>query len=167
MSTLPPCGLYRTVTAIGSIPADRLVYFHNHGNPGPGLYVPTKWSHNRATFSPSGMTIPSEFDPASIRPLPREGFYRVAKTFHCCAKKCVEFQPDAMVQLGYNGAGKPILFHPQLAGGVITTPDRGNLIDDDMLANLVALTIAERKEGGGGDGEDNEALALPRGIIVH
>ena len=41
---LPPCGLYRTVKPIGSIEAGRLVYFHNHGDPGPGLYFPESWS---------------------------------------------------------------------------------------------------------------------------
>ena len=35
MSSLPPCGLYRTRRALGtSIPEGRLVYFHNHGDPG-------------------------------------------------------------------------------------------------------------------------------------
>ena len=48
---LPPCGLYRTTTKIGDCEADRLVYFHNHGDPGPGFYFPEKWVKNRAQFS--------------------------------------------------------------------------------------------------------------------
>ena len=47
---LPPCGLYRTTAAIGSIEAGRLVYFHNHADPGPGMYLPARWTRNRATF---------------------------------------------------------------------------------------------------------------------
>ncbi len=80
----------------------------------------------------------------------------MAQPFHCCAKKCTRFEPETMVQLGYNGAGRAILFHPQLSGGAITVPERGNVIDDDALDNLVALQLAERK--------DNEELSLPGGI---
>ena len=37
---LPACGLYRTLLPIGDLEAGRLVYFHNHGNPGAGVYFP-------------------------------------------------------------------------------------------------------------------------------
>jgi hypothetical protein len=158
---LPPCGLYRTLLPILDLPAGRLVYFHNHGNPGPGVYFPEKWTANRAHFSPKGMTLPTPFDPGWLQPLPREGFYRVTKAFHCCAKKCTEFQPDAFVQLGYNGTGRALLFVPELAGGAISIPGRGVLIDDEAFANLVALQVNERKT------EDRDDLSLPRGIIVH
>jgi hypothetical protein len=47
---LPPCGVYRTKTAVAGIEAGRLVYFHNHGDPGPGLYPPESWAQNRAKF---------------------------------------------------------------------------------------------------------------------
>ena len=42
---LPPCGLYRTTGPVGSIPEGRLIYFHNHGEPGPGLYLPASWTN--------------------------------------------------------------------------------------------------------------------------
>jgi len=158
---LPPCGLYRTLKPIADLPAGRLVYFHNHGNPGPGVYFPEKWTANRAHFSPKGMTLPTPFDPGWFQPLPREGFYRVTSAFHCCAKRCTEFQPDQFVQLGYNGTGRALLFVPELADGAIAIPGRGVLIDDDVLPNLVALQVHERKT------EDRGDLAVPRGIIVH
>jgi hypothetical protein len=60
MSELPPCGLYRTVKPVAGIDAGRLVYFHNHGNPGPGLYPPDGWNANRARFSENGATVPHE-----------------------------------------------------------------------------------------------------------
>jgi len=62
MTKLPDCGLYRTVAPIAGIPAGRLVYFHNHGEPGPGFYFPESWTHNRAKFSASGTTAPPDFD---------------------------------------------------------------------------------------------------------
>jgi hypothetical protein len=154
---LPPCGLYRTVASIGEVPEGRLVYFHNHGDPGPGLYFPERWTANRAHFSPRGMTLPTVFEPRALHALPPEGFYRVVAAFFCCAKRCVQFEPDAFVQLGYNGAGRALLFVPELAGGAIGVPERGTLIDDAALAHIVALRVAERRDD----------LSLPRGIVVH
>jgi hypothetical protein len=154
---LPPCGLYRTVSSIGDVSAGRLVYFHNHGDPGPGLYFPERWTANRAHFSPKGAALPIMFDPSALVALPAEGFYRVAAAFFCCEKRCVRFEPDAFVQLGYNGAGRALLFVPELADGAIAVPDRGTPIDDAALAQLVALRVAERRD----------ELALPRGIVVH
>lgn len=159
MSELPACGLYRTVAKIGDVEAGRLVYFHNHGNPGPGLYFPERWSHNRAHFAPRGTTVPPDFDPRALRSLPAEGFYRVTAAFFCCAKQCRRFEPDTLVQLGYNGAGRPLLFLPELVRGAITVPETGSAVDDDTLVKLAALAVAERRE--------REDLALPRGIVVH
>jgi len=154
---LPPCGLYRTRAPIAGIATDRLVYFHNHGDPGPGLYLPESWIANRARFSPRGTPLPVVFDVAALIALPAEGFYRVAAAFYCCAKRCVRFEPDAFVQLGYNGAGRALVFVPELAAGAITVPERGTLIDDGALPNLSALQVNERRDD----------LALPRGIVVH
>ena len=154
---LPRCGLYRTVSAIGEVPAERLVYFHNHGDPGPGVYFPERWVANRATFASQGTTLPATWNKRALLALPAEGFYRVAKPFHCCAKRCVHFTPEMFVQLGYNGAGRGLMFTPEFATDVIRVPDRGTPIDDAAFASLVALQVAERRD----------ELALPRGIIVH
>src|SRR5206468_1595524 len=81
VSKLPPCGLYRTTMQIGGIEAGRLVYFHDHGNPGPGLYLPDSWKSNRAHFSSDGMTAPTDLDPRALQALPAEGFYRVTAAF--------------------------------------------------------------------------------------
>ena len=159
MSDLPPCGVYRTTQKIGEIEAGRLVYFHNHGNPGPGLYFPEKWNHNRAQWSPQGMTLPKIFDVRALQPLPAEGFYRVASSFYCCEKQCVKFEPEQLVQLGYNGAGRALVFVPEYVAGTITVPERGTLIDDASLPHLVPLKLPERQL--------TDALALPRGILVH
>ena len=159
-SSLPPCGLYRTVRPIAGLEAGRLVYFHNHGDPGAGFYLPERWSHNRAHFSSKGITLPDGEDPhTALFALPAEGFYRVKKAFFCCAKRCVELLPDQLLQLGYNGAGKPLLFHPTLRGGTITVPDRGTMIDDAALEELAPLHLQEA--------EARDDLSIPRGIVIH
>jgi len=159
-TALPPCGLYRTSRPIGDVAANRLVYFHNHGNPGPGLYFPERWNSNRAQFAPNGTTVPQDFDPSALTPLLAEGFYRVTKAFHCCSKQCTRFEPDAFLQLGYNGSGQALLFVPELVGGSIGVPERGTLIDDAAFASLAVLQVNERREPEGG-------ISLPRGIVIH
>ncbi len=161
VSELPPCGIYRTTKAIGGVEAGRFVYFHNHGNPGPGLYFPESWAHNRAKFSENGSTCPADFDPKSLHPLLAEGFYRVTAAFYCCEKQCSKFEPDTLVQLGYNGAGKALVFVPELSGTGISLPERGSIVDDNQLKNLAALRVPEREGGAKMD------LSLPRGMIVH
>jgi len=139
------CGLHRTTATIGSIPAGRLVYFHDHGSPGPGVYLPERWVGNRARFAASGTTL-AEPERASelLEPLPREGLYRVISTFFCCAERCREFRPEVLVQLGYDAAATPILFVPELAGTSVELPTRGTRIDRDRIANLARLEVATR-----------------------
>jgi hypothetical protein len=161
-AALPPCGLYRTVTAVAGIDAGRLVYFHNHGDPGPGLYLPESWANNRAKFSANGFTAPPDFDPKALRALPAEGFYRVKSAFYCCEKKCTQFEPDAFVQLGYNGNGRALVFMPELGRGGIAIPDRGSSVDDNVLSNLQLLKVAEQRDDG-----TNIDISLPRGFVVH
>jgi hypothetical protein len=156
----PPCGLYRTVRPIAGIPEGRLVYFHNHGNPGPGVYLPERWTANRAQFSPNGSTLRQQDDTSALQPLPREGFYRVTAAFHCCAKRCTELAPDMFVQLGYDGAGRALLFLPELTAHGITIPERGTLVDDDAFAKLSQLEVRE-------GAKPTLDVSLPRGMNVH
>ncbi len=146
MTQWPPCGLYRTLVAIrakgadGAVPAGQLVFFHNHGDPGPGIYLPTGWVANRAQFAANGMPL-EDASAAQLEPLPEQGLYRVTREFHCCEKRCRRFEPELLVQLGYNGAGEAILFAPEWIEGALAFPERGFPIDSQRFGSLSALKV--------------------------
>jgi hypothetical protein len=146
MATLPACGLYRTTQALeGHVPAGRLVYFHNHGDPGPGIYLPSGWALNRARWHENGHTVTPEWA-ATLGALPAEGLYRVRETFTCCAKRCRTYEPELLVQLGYNGEAAPLLFVPEWTEAGLAIPEMGLPIDTDRLRALAALTVVEARE---------------------
>lgn len=150
---LPPCGLYRTLAPVAGIPTGRLVYFHNHGNPGPGLYLPDNWKGNRVQLSKKGNTLPDPSEVRHLEPLPAEGFYRVVEEFHCCDKKCRLFPAELLVQLGYNGQGQAIVFTPEIVDGMLAIPERGSAIDDDNFQYLKQLKLVTSKTGAQGEGD--------------
>lgn len=147
MADLPACGLYRTGRALGEVAIGRLVYFHNHGNPGAGIYVPTGWHQNRARFAENGMPIPDAEWAQSLVALPAEGFYRVESLFDCCDKKCRSFEPTLMVQLGYDASAEAILFVPEWTANGFVLPDRGSRISSDRLRKLTALKVSGTAAG--------------------
>jgi hypothetical protein len=130
---------------LGSVAAGKLVYFHNHGNPGPGLYLPKEWRYNRAQFEEKGHTV---YDLDSLRwlePLPPEGFYRVLESFHCCEKQCLLFAQDALLQLGYNADADPILFIPELVDSMFAIPEQGWKTTLERLVNVRQLQLPVTK----------------------
>lgn len=139
---LPSCGLYRTTREVAGVPAGLLVYFHNHGDPGPGLYLPESWALNRAHFSARGHTLGSEADADALAPLPAEGFYRVRESFFCCVKQCRRFDPELFVQLGYDASATPILFVPEWTSTGFAIPSTGGPIDTARLAHLAPLKVS-------------------------
>ncbi len=137
--------MYRTSGTIGSVEGGRLVYFHNHGDPGPGLYLPKEWKYNRAQFEEKGQTLE---DPGLVRflqPLPPEGFYRVVESFHCCEKQCRLFGEDALIQLGYNAQAEPILFVPELVDAMFAIPAKGWKTSLESLGHLRQLQVPVTK----------------------
>lgn len=138
---LPSCGIYRTRAAIENVPAQRLVYFHNHGDPGPGLYLPEAWSQNEAIFRAQGTPLREPSQAADLTPLPAEGFYVAERSFVCCAQECTRFEKDALVQLGYNREGAAILFVPTWGASGLQVPERGTKIDEDRLSGLRPLRV--------------------------
>ena len=144
MPDLPPCGVYRTTQAIGeAVPSGRLVYFHNHGEPGPGVYLPEAWAHNRARWHKHGTPIPNLSWASTLVPVPAEGLYRVREEFTCCDKRCRTYQAEMLVQLGYNGAAEPILFVPEWTSAGLAFPEQGTSIDPTRASKLSALTVAQ------------------------
>jgi hypothetical protein len=141
--THPPCGLYRTTRALQNLPAGRLVMFHNHGDPGPGVYLPRAWTLNRAEWHAQGITIPDAEWSASLEPLAAEGLYTVRDTFHCCDKQCVQFPKGQLVQLGYDGEGTPILFIPEWTAKGLGFPERGTRLDPSRVQRLERLQVAQ------------------------
>jgi hypothetical protein len=141
-----PCGIYRTTVALGeAVPAGMLVYFHNHGEPGPGVYLPREWRGNRAVFQERGTTVTDERYIESLEPLLAEGLYRVTEPFTCCEKKCSLFDEDQLVQLGYDGQGRAILFLPELIDGAVTLPEHGTRVEAWQLQRLRPLRISVGK----------------------
>ncbi len=138
---LPPCGLYRTTTALGTIPAGRLVSFHNHGDHGPGVFLPTGWIHHRAQFTNTGVTVPSTGWTRTLDALAPEGVYRVREAFWCCEKQCRVFERDLLVQLAYTAEAGPIIlaFAPRDGGLALVPP--GNLVDRATVAKLIPVRV--------------------------
>lgn len=153
----PPCGLYRTTQPLDSVPAGRLVYFHNHGDPGAGIYLPERWNLNRAQWQQRGFTVPDEAWSTTMTPLAAEGLYRVGERFFCCEKRCRAFEQNMLVQLGYNGEGDALLFVPEWARAGLGFPERGNRIDADVIARLQPLSVAQ----------GHEPQAAPAGGLMH
>ncbi len=145
MSTHPPCGLYCTTVALGDLPAGRLVYFHNHGDPGPGLYTPHGWVTNRVEWHERGVPVPGPEYSATLAPLPAEGLYRVREPFHCCEKQCRRFEAEALVQLGYNGSADAIVFVPEWVAGRLAFPEQGTVVARAQLSKLERLTVPESR----------------------
>lgn len=151
---LPPCGLYRTRSALGThIPAGRLVYFHNHGDPGPGLYLPSGWAANRARWHARGTPLPDATWAEHLEPLPPEGLYRVLSSFPCCARRCRIFEPEQLVQLGYTGDAQALLFLPEWTEQGLTVPTTGARVEREHLEKLALLKVARSESApAAGDG---------------
>lgn len=140
---LPACGIYKTTETIAAVSAGHLVYFHNHGNPGPGIYLPESWKMNRAVFHQNGYPLPDDAAAQTLTPLAPEGMYRTADELTCCDKRCMTFPREMLVQLGYNRHAEPILFRPVWSDSGLLLPERGQRVQDDRIARLVRLRVSE------------------------
>lgn len=139
---LPPCGLYRTTAALGDIPAGRLVSFHNHGDRGPGVFLPTGWIQHRAQFGEVGAAIPSTRWSRTLDALAPEGIYRVREPFYCCEKQCRLFERDLLVQLAYTPEATPVVLVFGARDGALVLIEPGNLVDRATVARLSPVKVS-------------------------
>ena len=143
---LRECGIYRISAPIGTVPIGRLVYFHNHGDPGPGIYLPKSWHLNRAVFHNKGIILPNLKLADTLEPLVEEGLYSVNEEFTCCTKNCRTFQKCLLVQLGYNASADPILFEGMWTVSGLTFQDKGQRIDGQRTRLLTKLQVKHQDE---------------------
>lgn len=136
------CGLYLTMEPISeSIEAGKLIYYHNHGEPGPAVYPAISWRHNKAIFSRRGVELPFVGYERTLKPLLPEGFYRVKDEFSCCEKRCRVFEEGTLVQLGYKAEGTSVLFVPEWTYKGLILPSRGTKVREEDLQMLESVKV--------------------------
>ena len=139
---LPACGLYRTTRALPGheqeVPADVLVYFHNHSDAGlPRVIVPDQVLCNRWRFRGEGIIFRTFSWVESLVRLPEQGYYVLAGTFRF-AKGA--WPKGALVQLGYTRKGEAMVFIAQrplrASENHLVFSDRGVRMPDAGLSGL-------------------------------
>lgn len=140
------CGLYLATKPIPAgdefIAPPRLVYYHNHSQQGGSMVVlPGTNEHNRWSFSEKGFLVENKDFIDGLVPLKREGLYRVREHFHPNEEQVVD--KDALVQLGYNGVGEPIIFFPSSIKGqnALEFPTSGMRIPSSIYDLLEPLDM--------------------------
>jgi len=143
---LPACGIYRTTRTLHlgehEVPANQLVYFHNHSDAGPPLLLaPASNENNKWTFQERGHSIVDSEDIGALASLKPEGFYRFREHFHPNEDQIVA--ANATVQLGYDLAASPLVFFPTvyLADNSLRFPSNGMKIDDKLYELLEPLDV--------------------------
>jgi hypothetical protein len=141
MLELPENGLYRTTTAMpgaeDAFPAGVLVYIGDKA--GQKFVVrPGQNRNNRWFWGEPTVPLRSPTWSRTLKKLRSEGFYTLPDT--------IEFEgggrwlKNAIVQLGYNGEGKAIIFvgenRESAEENALHFSDKGMLIDDAYLERL-------------------------------
>ena len=146
--TLPPCGLYKTGMALtsdpASVPAGRLVMFHNHSDKDmPFVQLPRENVNNTWDFNPIGPGIgDDEAFIGSLQPLKPQGVYVLSQDI---ATGSASLPAGTLVQLGYNRDGDPILFTGYWHEGRIAFPSKGYRFEDPgILDNLQTAFLASQ-----------------------
>lgn len=141
---LPPCGLYRTTARLGDVPAGSLVYFHNHGDPDPGIFLPSGSSGRLTTFRAEGVSLPGRHWARTLDPLRPEGYYRARESFVCCPRGCRTFAAEQLILLAYTVDARPVLYSPEIVDNALVLPEQGNVVDRALLSKLARLEVATR-----------------------
>ncbi|MBN4059177.1 hypothetical protein JYT22_00830 [Endomicrobium sp. AH-315-J14] len=153
MIEMPEPGLYRTTKAYpgkeSDIPAGVLVYVGAATNGGlPFIVRPGANRKNRWFFAEPTIPFRAVSFAENLVRLPPEGFYSLPQeiVFDGGGK----WLANAVVQLGYNGEGRGILFIAETHEGnddnVLYFSDQGRVIEDSLLNKLRWAPILPRSE---------------------
>ena len=140
-------GLYRTTRPLPGqeeqIPEQVLVYVGHTKEGKPFVVRPGRNAKNRWFWGDPVLSLTDEAWVDSLKRLPREGFYTLPET--------LEFEgggrwpQNAIVQLGYDGTGRAILFvgedREAESRNVLFFANTGQRIEDTLLDRLVWAPI--------------------------
>lgn len=149
---LPECGLYKTEAPLAeypdAVPAGILIMFHNHSNRNiPFIQLPMDNQKNFWSFEEKGPGVKD--DPefiAGLIPLLQQGIYALNSPLTMSENVHPE---GAVLQLGYNRAGDPILFFGSWEEGSISFPAKGYGFQDlkifEKLTPLTAIGVVRER----------------------
>ncbi len=156
------CGLYRTTRPLSgtAVHEDLVVSFHDHG--GDALvHVPMRNELNRWTWRAEPVPVRDPSWIESLEPLPPEGFYVLREDVSFDGGRAT-WPRGALVQLGYDRSGAPIVFLAQQryyrAENALVFADRGVPIERERLDRLEPVIVYEEPDPNAAGGE-----AEPRG----
>lgn len=146
MLDLPENGLYRTTTAMpgheDAFPADILVYV-GEKNGQKFVVRPGRNTNNRWLWGDPTTPLRSPTWSRTLRKLPAEGYYILPRELSF--EGGGRWLKNAIVQLGYNGEGKGIIFVAEQRDtseeNALYFSDRGMMIDDKLMDELLWAPI--------------------------
>jgi len=139
---LPEPGLYRTTQPYpgkeDQIPAGVLVYVGVNKDGVTFVVRPGQNRRNRWFWGEPTLPLRSTTWGQTLKSLPGEGWYTLPQELNLGEGGV--WRKNAIVQLGYNGEGKGILFvgedHEGETRNVLEFSDKGVMIEDDLLFRL-------------------------------
>jgi len=140
-------GLYRTTLPMpgneDAIPAGVLVFVGERGDGARFIVRPGSNRRNRWFWNDPTLPLLTTSYMWTLRRLPQEGFYTLPEPIELTAGG--RWLKNAIVQLGYNEAGRGILFVGEDREGetrnVLAFSSRGRIIDDGLLDRLLWAPI--------------------------
>jgi hypothetical protein len=153
MIKAPDPGLYRTTAPYPgqeqAIPAGVLVYVGARDTGAPFVVRPGQNRRNRWFWGEPVTLLRSLSWGETLKRLPSEGFYTLPHDLEVAGGG--RWLKNAIVQLGYSGEGRGILFvaedHADETRNVLVFSGRGMLIDDDLLMRLQWASILPVRAG--------------------
>lgn len=140
-------GLYRTTSPLPGheeqIPTQSLVYLGHTKDGAPFVVRPGRNAKNRWFWGEPVVALTNESWADTLMRLPREGFYTLPEPLEF--ESGGRWPTNAIVQLGYDGAGRGILFVAEdreaESRNVLFFANSGQRIEDSLLSRLVWAPI--------------------------